>query len=645
MHDISREAVLEGNLKHQQGEDKILWTSDPNRIEPFFSPAMSVILISISFFTGGDKTSIGINLSLTACVLSGFPIIKNSIRAIFEDKRLNAELLVTLALIASVWVGEYMAGAIVVLMMNVGELLEDLTIAKTGDAIRKLIEITPNYATVIRGGIEIVIPVEDVLKGELILAKPGEQIPVDGIVEQGFAEVDESAITGEPLPVNKEENNNVFSGTINRNGVLIIRATKVGKQTTLARIIEMVKTAQSEKPPIERIADRFSGWFTPAILLFSIAVYLMTGEIIRAVSILVVACPCALVIATPTAVVAGIGNAARKGILIKGGAILESMGKATSFIFDKTGTVTLGKAIVSEIKSLSAFSDEAVLELASIAEKHSTHSLANAILSKAEENGMIIPSPDKSETIVGKGVRVISGKDKIVIGNPLMFKDEDIQLTDESTSYIEEKALEGNTVICVGFNGKLIGMISISDTIRKEITETINDLKSLGAERIIMLTGDRREAAIKISEGIGFDSIEAELLPEDKVSHISKIKESGEIVAMIGDGINDAPALALSDIGIAMGAGGTDIAIESADIVLVSDDVSKIPEAIAIGKKTITIIKQSLSISIIINAFALYFASTGLLGPIGGAIVHNIGSIIVIGNSARLISYSFRRTE
>ncbi|RMF92868.1 MAG: cadmium-translocating P-type ATPase [Candidatus Schekmanbacteria bacterium] len=643
MHDISREAVIEGKIDHKHKESESFWTSEPEKIEPFFSPALSVILISLSFFLGGDKTSIGINLSLAACALSGLPIIKNSIRAIFEDKRLNAEFLVTLALFASIWVGEYLAGAIVVLMMNVGELLEDITIAKTGDAIRKLIEITPDYATVIRGGREITVSTEEVQKGELVIVKPGEKIPVDGIVERGFAEVDESAITGEALPVNKEEGNGVFSGTINKNGVIIVRATRVGSQTTLAKIIEMVKEAQSKKPPIERIADRFSGWFTPAILLFSAIVYLITGEILRAVSILVVACPCALVIATPTAVVAGIGNAARKGILIKGGAILENMGKLTSFVFDKTGTVTLGVARVDEIKSFSTFSEDAVLELAAIAEKHSTHSLANAILSKAEEKGLIITPPDKSKTIVGKGVKVISGNDEIIIGNPLMFKDENIELPEEVCKYIDTKANEGNTTVCVGFNGKLAGVISISDTIRKEVSETINDLKSLGAKSIVMLTGDRKESAKKISEGIGFDRVEAELLPEDKVLHITKMKETGEIVAMIGDGINDAPALALADVGIAMGTGGTDIAIESADIALVSDDISKVTEGIAIGKKTIQIIKQSLAISIVINALALYFASSGLLGPIGGAIVHNIGSFVVVGNSARLISYSFKK--
>ena len=492
MHDISREAVIESNIKEREKCGENSWLIETERIEPFFSPVLSIVLIALSFFLGGDKTAPGIKLSLAACVLSGFPIIKNSIRAIFEDKRLNAELLVTLALFASIWVGEYMAGAIVVLMMNVGELLEDITIAKTGDAIRKLIEITPDFATVIRTGREMTVPVEDVRRGELIIAKAGEKIPVDGIIERGFAEVDESAITGEPLPVNKEEGGEVFSGTINKNGVLIIRATRVGGQTTLAKIIDMVKEAQEEKPPIERIADRFSGWFTPAILLFSAAVYLVTGEIIRAVSILVVACPCALIIATPTAVVAGIGNAARKGILIKGGAILESMGKLTSFVFDKTGTVTLGEAMVSEVKSVGRFSEDAVLELAAMAEKHSTHSLAKAVLAKADEKGMIIMAPDESETLVGKGVRVISGGDKIIIGNPLMFREEKIDMSSESLSYIGDKSKEGNTVISVALNGEFTGMISISDTRREEVSETIEDITKLGANNMVMHTGDRR---------------------------------------------------------------------------------------------------------------------------------------------------------
>ncbi|MBI5375511.1 MAG: cadmium-translocating P-type ATPase [Candidatus Schekmanbacteria bacterium] len=644
MHDISRESILPGSVAASVGEhDHHLSTFNIEKVETFFSPVVSIILILSSFFSGGDKTRLGIYLSLSACVLSGLPIVKNSIRAIFVDVRLNAEFLVTCALTASIWVGEYMAGAIVVLMMNVGELLEDLTIAKTGEAIRKLIAITPQSATVIRYGMEERVDIEDVMKNDRVLVKPGEKIPVDGYIETGKAEIEEATITGEPLPVTKEEGDSVFGGTINRNGVLIIRATRVGRETTLSKIVEMVKKAQAEKPPIERIADRFSSWFTPAILIFSGAVYFFTGEIIRSVSVLVVACPCALVIATPTAVVAGIGNAARKGILIKGGAVLETMGRITSFVFDKTGTLTFGKPMVEEILPLEGFSDKAVIELAAMAEKRSIHSLAHAILEKAQEMGLTIPAPDNSETIVGRGIKAEIGGDKIILGNKKIFTDEGIHIPEDCHIFIDGHSRNGNTSIIVGLNGKIAGIVAVSDRIREEVGETISDLRKLGAKNIVMLTGDRKESATKATEGIDFDRIEAELLPEDKVIHITRMKNSGEKVAMVGDGINDAPALALADVGIAMGGGGTDIAIESADIALISDDISKIPEGIALGKKTIQIIKQSLLMSVIINAGALFFASTGYLGPIGGAIVHNIGSILVVGNSSRLITYGYRK--
>lgn len=608
----------------------------------FLSPVLSVIFIIASWISGSDKTPLGINLSLIAVVLSGYPIIKNAIISTIENRKLNAEVLVVCALSASIWVGEYIAGAIVVLMMNVGELLEDITIAKTGQAIRKLMELSPETATVIRERGQVVIDIDEVRVDDLVVVKPGERIPVDGVIDVGDSEVDQASITGESMAVYKKMGDEVFGGTINRAGVLIIKTTKVGKETVLSKIIELVKKAQASKPPIERIADRFSNWFTPSMLILAVIVYLLTGSVLRAVTVLVVACPCALVIATPTAVVAGIGNAARRGILIKGGATLEAMGNLSAFVFDKTGTLTYGSPEVKNIKGFNNASEAEVLEIAATAEKYSEHFLGGAILKKAEQMGIGVPAPEKTRAIIGKGVEAIAFGERILVGNTRLYEEIGVDIYDEVKQFVNRELDEGKTSVLVSRDNRIIGAISIADKIKEEIFQTVKDIRSLGMKKVILLTGDNKKVAEATARGVGFDEIVADLLPEGKVDYIKKLKDSGERVAMVGDGINDAPALALADVGIAMGAIGTDAAIEAAQIALVSDDVSKVAEGIALSRKTIEVIKQSLTISIAINAFAIILASFGAIGPVAGAVVHNIGSLVVVGNSSRLIGYKYK---
>src|SRR3989338_8702611 len=586
MHDVARECLIEmaasshsrENKSHRGLEEAV------KRWEDFLSPVLSVIFIIASWISGSDKTTFGINLSFVAIVLSGYPIVKNAIISTIENRKLNAEVLVACALFASIRVGEYLAGAIVVLMMNVGDLLEDITIARTGQAIRKLMELSPETATVIRGREEAVVDIDEVVVGDLVVVKPGERIPVDGIIDVGEGEVDQASITGESMAVYKKMGDEVFGGTINRAGVLIIKTTKIGKDTTLSKIIELVKKAQASKPPIERIADRFSTWFTPSMLTLAIMVYLLTGSVLRAVTVLVVACPCALVIATPTAVVAGIGNAARKGILIKGGAILEEAG----------------------------------------------------------QSGISVPSPEKTRAIVGKGVEAMAFGERILVGNTRLYEEMGVDIPDEANEFINRELDDGKTSVLVSRDNRIIGGISIADKIKEEVFQTVKDIRSLGIKKVILLTGDNKKAAEATARGAGFDEIVADLLPEGKVDYIKKLKDSGERVAMVGDGINDAPALAMADVGIAMGAIGTDAAIEAAHIALVSDDIAKVTEGIALSRKTVQIIKQSLAISIAINAFALLLASFGTIGPVAGAVVHNIGSLVVVGNSSRLIGYKYK---
>jgi len=645
MHDVARGEIVEGALipRYHEGESESRLEETIERWGEFFNPALSVILIIASWFSGSDKTSAGINLAMIAIVLSGYPIVKNAIVSTIENRRLNAEVLVASALIASIWVGEYLAGAIVVLMMSVGELLEDVTIAKTGQAIRKLMELSPDEATVIRGRSHVVVDISEVRVGDLVVVKPGERIPVDGKIDVGEGEVDQASITGESMPVSKGIGDEVYGGTINKAGVLIIRTTKVGKDTTLSKIIDLVKKAQAAKPPIERIADRFSTWFTPSMLALSLVVYVFSGEILRAVTVLVVACPCALVIATPTAVVAGIGNAARRGILIKGGATLEIMGKLTSFVFDKTGTLTYGSPEVKNIRGFDNVSEALVLEIAATAERYSEHSLGKAILSKAKQMNLSIPAPEQTRAIPGKGVEAISFGEKILAGNLKLCQENGIEVTSAAMDFLNKELDEGKTSILVARNGVIIGGISIADKVKEEVFQVIKEIRGLGIGKVILLTGDHRKVAEAAVSQVGFDEIVADLLPEGKVEYIQKLKDRGEKVAMVGDGINDAPALALADVGIAMGAMGTDAAIEAADIALVSDEISKVVEGIALSRKTIGIIKQSLAISILINGIALLLASFGAIGPVLGAVVHNIGSLVVVGNSSRLIGYKYKK--
>lgn len=641
MHEVTREQLIEKEVTTGIFHRARSFDAFIDHYGEFINPLSCVILILLAWLKG-EGTPQGIYLALAAAVLSGYPIVRNSIVSTITNKKLNAEVLVTCALIASIWVGEYLAGAIVVLMMNIGELLEDITIAKTGEAVRSLMELEAETARVIRNGQEMEIDIDDVRVGDLVLVKPGEKIPIDGKVREGRGEVNQAPITGESVLIVKENGDEVFGGTLNQAGVLKVEVTRVGTETTISKIIDLVHKAQAAKPPIERIADRFAGWFTPTMLALAFLVWLVTGEILRAVTVLVVACPCALVIATPTAVVAGIGNAARRGILIKGGAVLEVIGKLTTFVFDKTGTLTYGTPTVRFVQAFGEMSGKEVLSLAGTAEKHSEHPLAEAILKRCREEETWPFDPDDTEVIVGRGIIARKDNKEIVVGNERLFEEKNIALTPESRQFLDDMSASGTTGVLVAHESKIIGGIGIADILKADVQQSIKDIRRLGIKKVLMLTGDNQNVAQAISEGAGLDEIVAGLLPEEKLEYIKKLKNQGDKVAMVGDGINDAPSLVEADVGIAMGVIGTDAAIEAADIALTGDDLNKVPEAIALSRKTVSIIKQSLFISIVINGIALILASTGAIGPIAGAVIHNFGSILVVGNSSRLISYKYK---
>lgn len=608
----------------------------------FITPLICLFLAAAAWIKG-EHTPEGTYLALAAVALAGYPILRNSVVSTISKRKLNAEVLVSIALIASVWVGEYVAGALVALMMVIGELLEDITIAKTGRAVRSLMDLKPVTARIIRGGIEFRTAIEKVIPGDVAVVQPGEKIPVDGTVIEGRGEVDQAPITGESLPVIKEVGADVHGGTLNQLGTLKVQVTRVGEETTLAKIIYLVQKAQAEKPPIERIADRFAAWFTPIMLLLAAAVWGVTGEVLRAVTLLVAACPCAMVIATPTAVVAAIGNAARKGILIKGGAVLEKISQLTAVAFDKTGTLTYGTATIRFIRGFAGTSEGMVLRLAATAETRAGHPLAEAVLKHAHEQKLSFPEPEDTSLIVGRGVIAQSNNETIMVGNAALYADRSIALSPEASQFLAETAESGATGILVGIGERIVGGIALSDAFRPDAKTAIANIRTMGIGKIIMLTGDTGAVARHTSEGVGLDEIAADLLPDQKLTIIQKLRAQGETVAMVGDGINDAPSLVEADVGIAMGVMGTDTAIEAADIALTSDDLNQVAEAIALSRKTISNIKQSFLISLVINAAAMWLAATGGIGPIAGAVIHNIGSVVVVGNSSRLIGYRYKK--
>jgi Cd2+/Zn2+-exporting ATPase len=520
--------------------------------------------------------------------------------------------------------------------MLLGEFLEGVTVGKTRKAIASLIQLSPKTAWVRRENKEVQVPIEDVKPREVVIVRPGERIPVDGKIISGCGSVNQSTLTGESIPVEKEAGDKVYCGTFNESGSCEVEATQVAEDTKLAQIKRLILEAQAEKSPTQRMMDRFSRYFIPAIILVALVTFLVTGEIIRGITILIVACPCALVLGTPTAVVAAIGNAARQGILIKGGAYLEQMGRLKTLLMDKTGTLTHGKPKVVEISALDGMDEKEVLYWAAIAEKRSEHPLARAITEKAEELGLNIPHPQSFENFRGKGVKVQWDSRMIIVGSSEMMKSEGVQIPESTQGLFESKQSEGMTSLLITVDRRLLGIISIADTLREGAKEAIDKIRDQGVSEIWMLTGDSVLVADRIGRELGI-RYEAKLLPEEKVLRVKEWKKQGQVVAMVGDGVNDAPALAAADIGIAMGAVGTDVAIETADIALMTDDLEKISTVIRLSRKALRVIKENLIFALVFNTVLVILSAQGWVTMILGAVMHQASSLLVIFSSMRLL--------
>ncbi len=573
--------------------------------------------------------------AVLAIIIGWWPILKNAVKTILS-KNLNVNVLVSIAVIAAISVNAHKEAATVIFIMLLGEFLEEFTKAKTNQAIKKLIELKPQKARVRINGEELVVPIENVKSGDIVIIKPGEQVGVDGELLTDESQVDESVITGESRPVTKRKGEEILAGSISDGSYFEIKATRIGEDTTLSRIQKLVQEAQNKKANVQRLADKFAQYFVPGVILAALIIGLLTADITRAITILIVACPCAFIIATPVAVVAGIGKAAKKGILIKGGEYLENLGKIDTVIFDKTGTLTKGKPQVLEIKKFDNHDEKEIIELAAVLESKSEHHLAEAILEKSKEFGIMPKEPEKIEIIKGKGLIGKYDHTMVYLGNLLLIKEQGIKLPVETISYIHTEEQKGHTVVIVAHDKEVCGVICLSDQLREGAKSTIDDLRSIGIRNIWMMTGDNKSIAEKISSELGIDEYFAEMLPQDKIGMIEEMQGSGRKVIMFGDGINDAPALVQADVGIAMGS-GTEIALEGGNIVLAKDDLTKIPEAIKLGRKAVSIIKQNMFFALGFNLLMFILASLGIINMIGGAVFHQINSLFVILNAMRLL--------
>ena len=578
------------------------------------------------------------DIAWVAILLCGLPIVLEAIIGLVTVFDIKADVLVSLALIASVCIGEDFAAGEVAFIMQLGGLLEELTVAKARAGIEKLVHLTPQTARVLKDGAERVIPAEQVQVGDVIRVLPGEGVPVDGVILSGQTSINQAVMTGESLPVDKTVGDEVSSGTVNQFGAFEMRATKVGEDSSIQRMIRLVQSADAGKAKIVGIADRWATWIVVIALSAAAVTWFVTGEIIRAVTILVVFCPCALVLATPTAIMAAIGNATKHGFLVREGDALERLARVKIIAFDKTGTLTYGTPEVVAVKSGSdAYSESELYRLAASAERLSEHPLGKAIVAsyQQKESGALAEA-EQFEMVPGRGVCAqVEGK-QLLAGNLPLLRDHGVTVPTllEAEAYVKQ----GCTVTYLAVDGQFAGYIVLSDTLRKESAGMIGQLSALDVQPVL-LTGDNENAAGTIASQLGMGQVRANCLPEDKLRYIDAYQKSGQPVCMIGDGVNDAPALKKAEVGIAMGGVGSDIAVDAADIALVDDEVKELPHLVALAKRMMVTIKRNMAFSMTLNFVAIVLAMTGILNPVVGALVHNAGSVLVITNSALLLKW------
>ena len=606
--------------------------------------AVGGVFLMISLVLMLTDTSFPVDPAWVSVIICGIPLAYLAFwRVIFLKgiSKINSALLITIAMVAALAIGDIFAAGEVAFIMAVGAILEEKTTERAKKGLKKLISLAPTQGRRIRNGKEEMIPADEIRKGDILRILPGETVPVDGEIVQGTTSVDQAVITGESLPVDKEVGDKVFCGTTNRFGAVDIRATEVGADSTLQKLIRLTQEAENKKAPMARIADRWASWLVPVALLIALVTYFVTGDLVRGVTVLVVFCPCALVLATPTAIMAAIGQATKHGVIIKSGEALENMGKVDTIAFDKTGTLTFGRLEVSDVvpfqKGLTA--DELLTMVAS-AESMSEHPLGKAIVAHAKEKGLTLAAVTGFQMEAGKGICAeISGK-TLHCGSEKYLMGQGISIPEEVRASLETLRSQGKASVIATGDGVCAGVIAMSDVLRPDAKSMIEELHKTHTSAVL-LTGDNRRTAEYFAGKVGISKVRADLLPEEKVSNLVQMQQEGKVLCMIGDGVNDAPALKTASVGVAMGGLGSDIAVEASDIVLMSDDIAKIPYLKRLSNGTVKTIKLSIMLSLCINFFAILASLMGWLTPTTGALVHNAGSVLVVLIAALLYDRKF----
>ena len=601
------------------------------------------VFLFFSFILPKFGYSWGEYLAWVTVVISGIPLLYLAIIRIIKNKgisKISSALLISIAMIAAIIIGDLFASGEVAFIMAIGAILEEKTTEKAKTGLKNLISITPKTGRILKDNKPIIVDISEIKEGDILQILPGESIPVDSVLINGETSVDQSFITGESLPIDKTKGDFLYSGTINTFGAVDVKALKTGKDSSIQKLILMVQEAEKKQAPIQRIADKWASWLVPVALIIAIIAYLATGNIVRAVTVLVVFCPCALVLSTPTAIMAAIGQAIKYGIIIKNGETLELMGSVNTIAFDKTGTFTFGKLEVSDIFTTNNIPETDLLQIASSLESKSEHPLAKAISQKANLEKITIKNITDFKMAAGKGISAIIDNKKYYCGKEKYILENNISLEKDALDFLDTLRSQGKASVIVADSNKIIGVIGLSDTLKPNGKEMVSELERMNTKSVL-LTGDNKKAAEFFAEKIGLKELYSDLLPSEKVDYIEKIKESGK-VCMVGDGVNDAPALKIADVGVAMGGIGSDISVEASDVALMTDDISKISYLKWLSNETVKTIKTAITLSMTINFIAIILSVTGVLTPTTGALVHNAGSCFVVLLAARLYDKKYK---
>lgn len=601
------------------------------------------VFLAMSFLFEKFSFNLPVDPAWITIIISGLPILYSAIRKLVKNSgisKISSSLLIGMAMIAAVAIGDVFAAGEVAFIMAVGEILEDLTVGRAKKGLKNLIALAPAKGRKIVDGEEIMISADEIETGDILRILPGEAIPADGVIINGETSVDQSVVTGESLPVDKKSGDDVYCATVNRFGAIDIKATRVGEDSSLQKLIRLVSEAENNKANTARVADKAASWLVPLALLIAIVTGIATKDISRAVTVLVVFCPCALVLATPTAIMAAIGQATKHGVVIKSGDALEKMGKVDTIAFDKTGTVTYGKLEVSDVVCFED-DEENFVQLAAAAESKSEHPLGKAIVDYAKNKGIAVLRCGKFSMTAGRGVSANVEGNTVICANSEYMSENSVELHPEVIDTLDRFRTQGKATVVVAVNGRCAGIIALSDIIRPDVPDVIEKLRAVNT-RAVLLTGDSRLSAEYFASKSGIEYVEYDLLPEQKVEKIASLQRQNRIVCMVGDGVNDALALKSADVGVAMGSMGSDIAVDAADIALMSDDISKLPYLKRLSLATVKTIKVSIALAMIINIVAVILSVAGMLNPTTGALVHNAGSVFVVLISALLYDRKFK---